>query len=141
MTSAQPQVKETLVDLPGQSNQRMAHVDDLLKGRPEQVRLPIIPRSRHPDAQCQIPQGIKSEIGQNRHPKSQENSLLNRAFLQKSLLARADKARTINGLPVLHGGPYRLTPWVANNQNAEVSHNTIRTANSTPPAMGSAQPG
>jgi hypothetical protein len=67
--------------------------------------------------------------------------LLNRAFLQKSLLARADKARTINGLPVLHGGPYRLTPWVANNQNAEVSHNTIRTANSTPPAMGSAQPG
>src|SRR6476620_245749 len=36
---------------------------------------------------------------------------------------------------------YRLTPWVPNNQNAEVSHNTIRMANSTPPAMGSAQPG
>jgi hypothetical protein len=36
---------------------------------------------------------------------------------------------------------YRLTPWVPNNQNAEVSHNTIRIANSTPPAMGSAQPG
>ncbi len=29
---------------------------------------------------------------------------------------------------------YRLTPWVPNNQNAEVSHNTIRMANSTPPA-------
>jgi hypothetical protein len=38
-------------------------------------------------------------------------------------------------------GTYRLTPWVPNNQNAEVSHNTIRMANSTPPAMGSAQPG
>ena len=25
---------------------------------------------------------------------------------------------------------YRLTPWVPNNQNAEVSHNTIRMANS-----------
>jgi hypothetical protein len=36
---------------------------------------------------------------------------------------------------------YRLTPWVPNNQNAEVSHNTIRMANSVPPAMGSAQPG
>ena len=36
---------------------------------------------------------------------------------------------------------YRLTPWVPNNQNAEVSHNTIRMANSAPPAMGSAQPG
>jgi hypothetical protein len=36
---------------------------------------------------------------------------------------------------------YRLTPWAPNNQNAEVSHNTIRMANSTPPAMGSAQPG
>jgi hypothetical protein len=36
---------------------------------------------------------------------------------------------------------YRLTPWVPNNQNAEVSHNTIRMANSTPPAIGSAQPG
>ena len=36
---------------------------------------------------------------------------------------------------------YRLTPWVPNNQNAEVSHNAIRMANSTPPAMGSAQPG
>ena len=36
---------------------------------------------------------------------------------------------------------YRLTPWVPNNQNAEVNHNTIRMANSTPPAMGSAQPG
>jgi len=87
---AQPLVKETSVDLPGQSNQRMAHVDDLLKGRPEQIRLPIIPRSRHPDPQCRIPQRIESEIGQTRNPKSQENSLLNRAFLQKSLLARAD---------------------------------------------------
>jgi len=36
---------------------------------------------------------------------------------------------------------YRLTPWVPNNQNAEVSHNTIRMANSAPPATGSAQPG
>src|SRR4029079_6892778 len=36
---------------------------------------------------------------------------------------------------------YRLTPWVPNNQNAEVRHNTIRMANSPPPAMGSAQPG
>jgi hypothetical protein len=36
---------------------------------------------------------------------------------------------------------YRLTPWVPNNQNAEVSHNTITMANSTPPAMGSAQAG
>jgi hypothetical protein len=36
---------------------------------------------------------------------------------------------------------YRLTPRVLNNQNAEVSHNTIRMTNSTPPAMGSAQPG
>jgi hypothetical protein len=36
---------------------------------------------------------------------------------------------------------YRLTPWVPNNQNAEVSHSTIRMAKSTPPARGSAQPG
>jgi hypothetical protein len=36
---------------------------------------------------------------------------------------------------------YRLTPRAPNNQNAEVSHNAIRMANSTPPAIGSAQPG
>jgi hypothetical protein len=36
---------------------------------------------------------------------------------------------------------YRLTPREPNNQNAEVSHNTIRMANSTPPAIGSAKPG
>jgi hypothetical protein len=36
---------------------------------------------------------------------------------------------------------YRLIPRAPNNQNAEVSHNAIRMANSTPPAMGSAQPG
>jgi hypothetical protein len=30
---------------------------------------------------------------------------------------------------------YRLTPWVPNNQNAEVSHNTIRMANSMDGAL------
>jgi hypothetical protein len=34
---------------------------------------------------------------------------------------------------------YRPTPRAPDNQNAEVSHNTIRMANSTPPAMRSAQ--
>ena len=46
---AQAPVEEAPVDLSGQPHQRMAHVDDPLQHRPEQVRLPIVPRPRHSD--------------------------------------------------------------------------------------------
>jgi hypothetical protein len=85
---AQPPVEEAPVDLSGQPHQRMAHVDDPLQHRPEQVRLPIVPRPRHSDPRSRIDDGIESETGQNRNHKSQEYGLRTRAFLQKSLPPR-----------------------------------------------------
>ena len=41
---AEPPIEEGPVDLAGQPHQRVAHVNDLLQRRPEQVRLPVIPR-------------------------------------------------------------------------------------------------
>ena len=51
---AEPTLQKAPVDLPRQANERVAHVDDRLQRRPEQVRLPVFPRSCHfrsPDAE------------------------------------------------------------------------------------------
>ena len=72
---AQPPVEEAPVDLSGQPHQRMAHVDDPLQHRPEQVRLPIVPRPRHSDPRSRIDDGIESETGQNRNLEGYVRSL------------------------------------------------------------------
>jgi hypothetical protein len=54
------------------THQRMAHVDDRLQGRPEQIRLPIVARFRHLDLPRRIDAGIESKNTRMRNPKSQE---------------------------------------------------------------------
>jgi hypothetical protein len=74
-------------DFDCEPHQRMAHVDDLFQRRPEQLPLTIIPRLRHRRLRAENPPGIESEIGGFRNPKSQENPVQYRAFLQNPLLA------------------------------------------------------
>jgi hypothetical protein len=60
------------------------------KSRPEQVRLPIVPPPRHSDLATAESMGNRIT---NRFPKfAKKNARRTRAFLQKSLLPRADKA-------------------------------------------------
>jgi hypothetical protein len=66
--------------------------------------------------------------------------------IELSLCLTLMTTRRVNSVGLISGScgrsaSYRPTPRAPNNQNAEVSHNAIRMANSTPPAMGSAQPG
>jgi hypothetical protein len=53
-------------------NQWVAHVDDLLQRRPEQVQLPVIARLRHLDRPMPNGWGIESESARERNPKSPE---------------------------------------------------------------------
>jgi len=66
---AQPAIEKPPIDLLSQSNQRVAHIDHLLKRRSEQVLLAIIPRLRHPTLRAQNLAGIESQNRQNGNRK------------------------------------------------------------------------
>ena len=96
-------IEETPIDPLRQPHQRMAHVDDLVQRRPEQLLLTIIPRLRHRVPQAAIPRRIESEIARNGNRKMQESRCLDAAFLQIRLLQQPGKPHYIKGLSIDHG--------------------------------------
>ena len=66
-------LEEPPVDLARQPDQRVAHVDDLLQRRPEQVLLPLVARLRHRVPPSNLRSIRESRSDQNRNPKLQES--------------------------------------------------------------------
>ena len=66
-------LEETPVDLLRQPYQRVAHIDDLLQRRSEQVLLPLVARLRHRLSPSHHHALRESRCDQNRNPKSQES--------------------------------------------------------------------
>lgn len=100
---AEALVEEQPVDLARPPHQRMAHVDDLIERRTQQV---LLRSSRGPaivSPSCQNPAIRGSRSAQKRNPKSQENRSLIAAFLQIRLLQPADFSASINAIRFLHG--------------------------------------
>src|SRR6478672_7703691 len=65
--------QEAPVDLLCQPHQRVAHIDDLIQRRPEQVLLPLVARLRHRLSPSHHYPLRESRSDQNRNPKSQES--------------------------------------------------------------------
>ena len=65
--------QEAPVDLLRQPHQRVAHIDDLIQRRPEQVLLPLVARLRHGLSPSHHHPLRESRSAQNRNPKSQES--------------------------------------------------------------------
>jgi hypothetical protein len=99
---AEAPVEEAPIDLPGQPHQRMAHVDDLIERRTQQILLAIIPWPGHraPPAEPGL-QRITIRL----KPESQiaRNRCRARAFLRNRLFNPATLTVSISGISVLHG--------------------------------------
>jgi len=81
----------------------VAHVDDLIEGRKQQVFLAIIPRFAHRLPQCRWPAVRESRITRKQNPKTQESAAQYPAFLQNRILYPDNFCLSLRPICILHG--------------------------------------